>query len=55
MSQPPTDEAELLELLELAKVGEEKARKLYETATVIAEKYEHRKEAKQAAAQKQRR
>ena len=54
MTQPPPDEAELLELLELARIGEQKAKKLYETAMAIAEKYEGRAEAKLAAAQKPR-
>jgi hypothetical protein len=40
MTQSPFDQAELLELLELAKIGEEKARELYQTATGIAEKYQ---------------
>lgn len=30
MTQLPSDKAELLELLKLAKIGEEKARRLYE-------------------------
>ena len=50
MTQRPPDEAELLELLELARIGEEKARKLYETATAIAQKYKQRAQAKQTAA-----
>ncbi len=54
MTQPPSDEAELLELLEIARIGEEKARKLYSTATAITEKYSRRAPAKLAAAQKQR-
>ena len=53
MTQPPLDEAELLELLELAKIGKEKARKLYETATAIAHKYEQRAQVKQAATSQQ--
>lgn len=54
MTQLPPDDAELLALLELARIGEDKARKLYETATAIADKYERRVQAKQGAAQKQK-
>lgn len=39
MTQIPNEE-ELLEILELAKVAEEKARKMAELATAMAEKYE---------------
>ncbi len=55
MTQPPLDEAEQLELLELARIGEEKAKKLYETTMAIAKKYEGKAQAKLADAQKQRR
>ena len=54
MTHPPLDEAELVELLELARIGAEKARKLYETTIAIAKKYERRAQAKLADAQKQR-
>jgi endonuclease III len=35
----PPDEAELQELLELAKVGEQKAKKLHDTVAALEEKY----------------
>lgn len=48
MTQSPFNESSLLELLELARIGEAKARELYSTATAIAEKYSRRSEALQA-------
>lgn len=48
MTQPSLDEAELLELLELTRIGEEKARKLYETATAIVQKYKQQVQEKLA-------
>ncbi len=47
MTQSFPDEQELAELVELARLGEERARKLYETAMTIAEKYERRASAQQ--------
>lgn len=52
MTQSPFNESSLLELLELARIGEAKARELYSQATAIAEKYSHRSEDLQATTQK---
>lgn len=49
MTKSFPDEKELAELVELARVGEKKARKLYEIATAIAEKYERRAELQQTS------
>ena len=47
------NEKELLEILEIARVAEEKARVMSEMATALAEKCQRWYEAKQVAAQKQ--
>ncbi|MGK7878265.1 MAG: hypothetical protein AB4426_34675 [Xenococcaceae cyanobacterium] len=48
MTQQVPNEKELLEILELARVAEEKARQMAEMATAIAKKYEGWYKAKQA-------
>ncbi|MBE9227299.1 hypothetical protein IQ264_17880 [Phormidium sp. LEGE 05292] len=54
MKQKELDEKELLEILELAKEAEQKARKMCQSITAHAEKWRLRTEAKRAeAAQKQ--
>lgn len=56
MTQPSLNEkqlAELAEIVEIARIAKEKARKLYETATEIAEKWQLRVETRQAATHKQ--
>lgn len=53
MMQKELDEKELLEILELAKEAEQKAREMCESITAHAEKWRLRAEAKKAAAQKQ--
>jgi hypothetical protein len=52
MKQLP-EEKELLELLEMAKIAEHKARETSELATAIALKWKQRFEAKRAAREKQ--
>ena len=52
MKQKEPDKKELLEILELAKVGEEKLRKMSELATEMAEKWQRKAEARRAAAAK---
>ncbi len=54
MTPHPLNEAELISLLELARIGEQKARSLYETATAIATKYQSRADDKLSTAQKPR-
>lgn len=50
MMQKELDEKELLEILELAKEAEQKAREMCESITAHAEKWRLRAEAKKAAA-----
>lgn len=52
MKQKQPDEKELLEILKLAKLGEEKLREMSEFATEMAEKWQHKAEARRAAAAK---
>ncbi len=54
MTQKEPDEKELLEILELAKEAEQKARKMCESITVHAEKWRLKAEAKCAAAAQKR-
>jgi predicted Zn-dependent protease len=49
MTQKELDEKELLEILELAKEAEQKARKMCETITANTAKYKRWYEAKKAA------
>lgn len=51
MKQPPK-EKELLELLEMAKIAEQKARETSELATAIALKWKRRLENRQLAKEK---
>lgn len=51
MKQKEPDEKELLEILELAKLGEQKLREMSEFATEMAEKWQRKAEARKAAAE----
>ena len=53
MIQHELDENKLLELLELAIIAEQKMRKSSEELTILAEKWQHRAEARREKAQKQ--
>lgn len=53
MTQQQLDENKLLELLELARIAEQKMRKSSEGLTALAEKWQHRAEARRKEAQKQ--
>ena len=55
MKRPEPDEKELLEILELAKEAEQKAREMCEGITALSRKWRLRAEAKRAeAAEKQK-
>lgn len=51
MTQKVLDEKELLEILELAKIAEQKMREASEMATAMAQKYQSWYEAKQSIKQ----
>ena len=53
MTEQIPNEKELMEILELAKLGEQKLRQMSEFATEMAEKWQRKAEARAAAAQKQ--
>ncbi|MCL1470117.1 hypothetical protein [Argonema antarcticum] len=54
MNQKEPNEKELMEILELAKVGEQKLREMSKFATAMAEKWQRKAEARRAmAAQKE--
>lgn len=53
MTQQQLDENKLLELLELAKIAEQKMRKSSEGLTALAEKWQYRAEARHEKAHKQ--
>jgi len=53
MTSQQEDESKLLELLELARSAEQKMRKSSEGLTALAEKWQHRAEARREKAQKQ--
>lgn len=50
MTEQVPNEKELMEILELAKVGEQKLREMSEFATAMAEKWQRRAEARRTAA-----
>ncbi|MGA9377323.1 MAG: hypothetical protein WBV73_00855 [Phormidium sp.] len=51
MKQKEPDEKKLLEILELAKLGEQKLREMSEFATEMAEKWQRKAEARKVAAE----
>lgn len=53
MTEQQLDEKKLLEILELAKIAEQKMRKSTEGLTALAEKWHYRAEARREKAQKQ--
>ena len=50
MTEQVPNEKELMEILELAKVGEQKLKEMSEFATAMAEKWQRKAEARRAAA-----
>ncbi len=51
MTEQVPNEKELMEILELAKLGEQKLREMSEFATEMAEKWQRKAEARKAAAE----
>ncbi|MGA9377325.1 MAG: hypothetical protein WBV73_00865 [Phormidium sp.] len=53
MTEPKSDDKELLEILEMVKTFEQKAKEMCEISTANTRKWRLREEVKQVAAQKQ--